>query len=154
MAVWSLFSCFCALRLLCNGKIARHEISDEFLLHLTTKSVCRISKQVKLGSTDLFYYWDSTRPIFKLTRPILWLWWSGIRVTVHRDVRRSSQTGESTGDRPAFSSFGLSSGYNFSKVTRSQIGFGLQFLKVNRIPDHQSYSIDRVNLNIDRVGFS
>ena len=26
--------------------------------------------------------------------------------------------------------------------------------KVNRIPDHQSYIIDRVNLNIGRVGFS
>jgi len=34
-----------------------------------------------------------------------------------------------------------------------RIEFELQFLKVNRIPDHQSYIIDRVNLNIGRVGY-
>ena len=32
-----------------------------------------------------------------------------------------------------------------------RIEFRLQFLKVNRIPDHQSYNIDRVNLNIGRI---
>ena len=36
-------------------------------------------------------------------------------------VRRSSQTGESTGDRPAFSGLGSSSGYNSYKVTGSRI---------------------------------
>jgi len=34
-----------------------------------------------------------------------------------------------------------------------RIEFELQFLKVNRMPDHQSYIIDRVNLNIGRVGY-
>ena len=71
-----------------------------------------------------------------------------------RDVRRLSQTGESTGDRPAFLRFGSSSGYNNWNPNRFRIEFELQFLKVNRIPDHQSYIIDRVNLNVDRVGFS
>ena len=37
------------------------------------------------------------------------------------NVRRSSQTGESTGDRPAFSGLGSSSGYNSYKVTGSRI---------------------------------
>ena len=36
---------------------------------------------------------------------------------------------------------------------RFRFEFELQFLKVNQIPDHQSYIIDRVNLNISRVGF-
>ena len=72
---------------------------------------------------------------------------------VSRDVCRSSQTGESTGDRPAFLCFGSSSGYNCCNPNRFSIEFELQFLKVNRIPDHQSYIINRVNLNVDRVGF-
>ena len=38
-------------------------------------------------------------------------------------------------------------------MTGSRIEFGLQFLKVNWILNHQSYIIDRVNLNISRVGF-
>jgi len=70
-----------------------------------------------------------------------------------KDVRRSSQTGESTGDRLAFSRFGSSSGYNNCNSNRFRIEFELQFLKVNRIPDHQSYIIDQVNLNIGRVGY-
>ena len=37
------------------------------------------------------------------------------------DVRRSSQTGESTGDRPAFLGFGSSSSYSSQNITRSQI---------------------------------
>ena len=62
------------------------------------------------------------------------------------NIRQSSQTRESTGDRPAFSGFGSSSGDNSSG---SRIEFGLQFLKVNRILDHQSYIINKVNLNVD-----
>jgi len=37
------------------------------------------------------------------------------------NVRRSSQTGESTGNRPAFSGLGSSPGYNSYKVTGSRI---------------------------------
>ena len=44
---------------------------------------------------------------------------------LHKDigsnVRRSSQTGELTGDRLAFSGFRSSSSYNSSKVTGSRI---------------------------------
>ena len=101
------FSCFCALRLLCNRKIARHKISDQFPLHLTTKSVCRINKQVTPGSTDLFYYRDSTWPIFKLTRPILWLWWSGIRFTVHELQPELDPKPEKAGRFPVDSSVWL-----------------------------------------------
>ena len=59
---------------------------------------------------------------------------------INSDVRRSSQTGESTGNRPAFPGFGSSSGYNSCNI--------------DRIPDHHSYIVDRVNLNIDRAWFS
>ena len=69
------------------------------------------------------------------------------------DVRRLNQTRESTGDRPAFSRFRSSSSYNNCNPNRFRIEFKLQFLKANRIPDHQSYIIDRVNLNIGRVGY-
>ena len=69
------------------------------------------------------------------------------------NVRRSSQTGESTGDRLAFSDFELSSGYKNCNPTGSRIKFKLPFLECDRIPDHHSYIVDRVNLNIDRVGF-
>jgi len=74
-------------------------------------------------------------------------------LTSHRDIRWSSQIGESTRDRPAFSRFGSSLGYNNCNPNRFRIEFELQFLKVNRILDHQSYIIDRVNLNIGRVGY-
>ena len=37
------------------------------------------------------------------------------------DIHRSSQTGESTGDRPAFWDFGPGSSYNSSKQTGSRI---------------------------------
>jgi len=40
---------------------------------------------------------------------------------IHSNVHQSSQTGELTGDRPAFSGFGSSSSYNSSKVTGSRI---------------------------------
>jgi len=76
-----------------------------------------------------------------------------VQIVQLRDVRRLSQTGESTGDRPAFLRFGSSSGYNNCNPNRFRIEFELQFLKVNRIPDYQSYIIDRVNLNIGRVGY-
>ena len=59
-----------------------------------------------------------------------------------------------TGNRPAFFWVRIESGSNFYHVNRSRIKFGLQFFKANRIPDHQSYIIDRVNLNVDRVVFS
>jgi len=40
---------------------------------------------------------------------------------INSTVHWSSQTGELTRDRPAFSGFGSSSSYNSSKVTRSRI---------------------------------
>ena len=42
----------------------------------------------------------------------LFLLIDNLLLPLNSDVRRSSQTGESTGDRPAFSEFELSSGYN------------------------------------------
>ena len=71
-----------------------------------------------------------------------------------RDVHWSSQIRASTGDRLAFLRFGSSSSYNNCNPNRFWIEFELQFLKVNRILDHQSYIIDQVNLNIDQVRFS
>jgi len=44
-----------------------------------------------------------------------------LRMGADSNVRRSSQTGESTGDRPAFFGFRSSSSYNSAKVTGSQI---------------------------------
>jgi len=35
-----------------------------------------------------------------------------------------------------------------------RIGFELQFFEANQILDHQSYIVDRVNLNINRAQFS
>ena len=75
------------------------------------------------------------------------------RITTVSNVRWLSQTGDSTGDRPAFSDFGSSSGYKNCNPTGSRIKFELLFLECDRIPDHHSYIVDRVNLNIDRVGF-
>ena len=82
--------------------------------------------------------------------------WDLVRIIriIIRDVHRSSQTGESTGDQPAFLRFGSSLSYNCCNPNQFPIEFELQFLKVNRIPDYQSYIIDRVNLNVDQVGFS
>jgi len=45
----------------------------------------------------------------------------GSRAVMISNVHPSRQTGESTGDRPAFSGFGSSSSYNSSKVTGSRI---------------------------------
>ena len=65
---------------------------------------------------------------------------SKLKRSMDGDVHRLSQTGESTEDWLAFSSFESSSDYNSCEVSR--------------IPDHQHSIIDQVNLNINRVGFS
>ena len=70
-----------------------------------------------------------------------------------RDVHRSNQTRESTVDWPAFLHFGSSSGYNNCNPNWFRFEFELQFLLVDRIPDHQSNIIDRVNVNIGWVQY-
>ena len=58
-----------------------------------------------------------------------------------------------TRNRLAFFWVRIKLGYNFYCVNRFRIELELQFFKVNWILDHQSYIIDRVNLNIDWVRF-
>jgi len=61
----------------------------------------------------------------------------GWSVFIFSDVHQSSQTRESTKDRPTFLSFSSSPSYNLCNVSW--------------ISDHQSYNINQVNLNISRI---
>jgi len=59
---------------------------------------------INLGLSNLFYFM-----LFVLCYALF----NKIDCIIVSDVRRSSQTGESTGDRPAFWDFGSGSSYNF-----------------------------------------
>ena len=151
---WFGYMMHWTLRMECNPEYWMKRMND-WEWQMTMKQ-----RSCKCGERHSFCYVRSVFPFFGFYSMHLGMeiqCWKGthlVLIQVFRDVRRLSQIGESTGDRPAFLHFGSSSGYNCCNPNRFSIEFELQFLKVNRIPDHQSYIIDRVNLNVDQVRFS